>query len=496
MAEHFDVVIVGAGLSGIGAACHLKMLCPDRSFTILEGRPQIGGTWDLFRYPGIRSDSDMHTLGYSFKPWTHEKSIADGASILEYLHETVDEFDLTPHIRFGHHVEQAAWSSETATWTLHTERGDDDEAVDITCSMLLMCSGYYSYSHGYTPDFPHIERFEGRIVHPQQWPDDLDVAGQHVVVIGSGATAMTLVPAIADRAAHVTMLQRSPTYVVALPDRDVLANRLRRWLPDRLAYRITRRKNIALTQWFYERTRSKPEKVKQRLLKMVRERLGDDITTQHFTPSYHPWDQRLCVIPNGDLYGAIRSGSVSVVTDRIDSFTEHGIRLASGHELEADVVVTATGLRMVTLGEMSFEVDGEPVDFSKRFTYKGVAYSGVPNLISTFGYINASWTLRADLIAQFACRVLQHMRRTGTHQFTPRLRDSDLGMPERPWIADFTPGYMNRMMPMLPRQGDRAPWTNPQRYKADQRALLHDPIEDGVLQFTTPARTAVSAQTT
>jgi len=379
---------------------------------------------------------------------------------------------------------------------LHAERGDDDEAVEITCSMLLMCSGYYAYSHGYTPDFPHIERFEGRIVHPQQWPDDLDVAGQHVVVIGSGATAMTLVPAIADRAAHVTMLQRSPTYVVALPDRDVLANRLRRWLPDRLAYRITRRKNIALTQWFYERTRSKPEKVKQRLLKMVRERLGDEITTQHFTPSYHPWDQRLCVIPNGDLYGAIRSGSVSVVTDQIDTFTEHGIRLASGHELEADVVVTATGLRMVTLGEMTFEVDGEPVDFSKRFTYKGVAYSGVPNLISTFGYINASWTLRADLIAQFACRVLQHMRRTGTHQFTPRLRDSDLGMPERPWIADFTPGYMNRMMPMLPRQGDRAPWTNPQRYKADQRALLRDPMDDGVLQFTTRARTAVSAQTT
>ena len=495
MPEHFDVVIVGAGISGIGAACHLTMRCPDRSFTILEGRTQLGGTWDLFRYPGVRSDSDMHTLGYSFKPWKHEKSIADGASILEYLHETVDEYGIAPHIRFGHHVSNAAWSSETATWTVHGRQTGTDQPVLITCSVLLMCSGYYSYTHGFTPEFPGIDRFTGPIVHPQQWPRELDLSGQRVVVIGSGATAMTLVPAIADQAAHVTMLQRSPTYVVALPDRDALANRLRRWLPERVAYAITRRKNIAFTQFFYERTRTKPEKVKQRLLKMVRDALGDELTEQHFTPSYNPWDQRLCVIPNGDLYRAIGSGKASVVTGQIDTFTENGVRLDSGDEIEADLIVTATGLRMVTLGEMTFTVDGEPVDFSKTWTYKGVAYSDVPNLISMFGYINASWTLRADLIARYACRVLEHMRRTGTQMWTPRLRPSDADMPGRPWIADFTPGYMTRMMPMLPRQGDRPPWTNPQRYKADRQALLDDPVDDGVMQFST-ARTPVAAPTT
>jgi cation diffusion facilitator CzcD-associated flavoprotein CzcO len=482
--EHVDVVVVGAGISGIGAAYHLQTQSPDRSFLILEGRSDIGGTWDLFRYPGVRSDSDMHTLGYSFKPWTHETSIADGASILAYLRETVEEFDIGHHIRFGHHVDRADWSSDDARWTVTATRTDTGEVVTTTCSYLFMCSGYYSYRGGYTPEFPGRERFAGPIVHPQEWPDDLDVAGRRVVVIGSGATAMTLVPALATDAGHVTMLQRSPTYVVARPAHDAVANRLRRVLPERVAYAVTRWKNIVLGQWFYGQTRKQPEKIKRQLLDLTRRQLGDELVERHFTPSYHPWDQRLCLIPNGDLYDSITSGRASVATDEIETFTETGILLRSGDHLDADVIVTATGLQLVTVGEMEFTVDGAPVDFARTWTYKGLAYSDVPNMASSFGYINASWTLRSDMICGYVCRLLNHMRDTGTDVCVPRLRPTDRDMPQRPYIDDFSANYMRRVMPMLPRQGDRAPWINTQSYWADRKLIAKAPVDDGVMQFS------------
>jgi len=486
------VVIVGAGLSGIGAACHLRRECPDRSYVILEGRGDLGGTWDLFRYPGVRSDSDMHTLGYEFKPWTDEKSIADGPAILAYLRETASENDVERHIRYHHPVSGASWSSETARWTVRAGDAASGTQVELTCSFLFMNAGYYSYKAPYAAELPGIDRFEGTVVHPQFWPDDLDYRGKRVVVIGSGATAMTIVPAMASSAAHVTMLQRSPTYVVARPDRYKIANQLRKLLPDTVAYRLTRRKNIALLGYFYGQTRTKPEKTRKLLLGGVRKQLGDEITDAHFTPSYNPWDQRLCLLPNGDLYQSIRDGRASVVTDRIASFTPNAIVLESGAELEADIVVTATGLQLVTPGEMSFDVDGEQVDFSETFTYRGIAFSDVPNMASTFGYINASWTMRSDLVARFVCRLLNHMRATGTDQCTPRLRESDHDMPRRPCIDGFTPGYMQRVMPSMPKQGDRAPWLNPQRFKADREALLKAPLDDGVLRFTrAPQRIAV-----
>lgn len=481
--EHLDVIVVGAGISGIGAAYHLRHQCPDRTFLLLEGRDDIGGTWDLFRYPGVRSDSDMHTLGYSFKPWQHEKAIADGPSIMAYLRETVAEHDLERHIRFGHHVERAEWSTDDARWTLTATRTGTGETVQYTCTFLFMCSGYYSYKGGYPAELPGIERFEGRVVHPQEWPEDLDYAGRRVVVIGSGATAMTLVPAMAADAGHVTMLQRSPTYVVARPDRDAIANALRKVLPDPVAYRITRAKNIALGRFFYGQTRTKPAKVRRRLLDMVREELGDEMVEQHFTPRYDPWDQRLCLIPNGDLYEAIRSGKASVVTDHIETFTPTGIGLQSGEHLDADIVVTATGLQLVTLGEMDFFVDGEPVDFSRTFTYKGIAYSDVPNLASSFGYVNASWTLRSDLVCGWVCRVLNHLRDTGTDIVVPRLRESDRGMAQRPWIDGFSAGYIQRMLPLLPKQGDRDPWIAHQDYRLEQRTIGKAPITDDVLHF-------------
>ena len=479
-----DVVVVGAGISGIGAAYHLTHQCPDRSFVILEGRADIGGTWDLFKYPGIRSDSDMHTLGYSFKPWKHEKAIADGPSIMEYLRETVAAFDLEQYIRFNTHVDSAEWSSVDARWTINARDTSTGQPVTYTCSFLFMCSGYYSYKGGYRPDFPGEERFGGTFVHPQQWPDDLDYAGKKVVVIGSGATAMTLVPAMArSGAGHVTMLQRSPTYVVSRPAKDAIANGLRKVLPDELAYKITRRKNIAMGQFFYKQTRTKPEKVKKQLLDMSRKQLGDEVVDQHFTPSYNPWDQRLCLIPDGDLYETINDGSVSVVTDTIETFDETGIQLTSGEHLDADIVVTATGLQLVTLGEMDFTVDGEPVDFSQTITYKGVAYSGVPNLASTFGYVNASWTLRADIVCGWVCRVLNYMRATGTDVAVPRLRPQDADMTLRPWIDDFSAGYIQRMVPMLPKQGDREPWVALQNYKGDIGLIVESPIADDALHF-------------
>lgn len=483
--EHVDVVVVGAGISGIGAAYFLQRECPDRSFVILEGRGDIGGTWDLFRYPGVRSDSDVHTLGYSFKPWTSDKAIADGPSIMAYLRETIDQYGIAAKIRFNHTLQTASWDSTTARWTLRGGCGGPGDSFELTCNFLFMCSGYYSYAQGHTPEFAGRADFGGVIVHPQQWPDDLDYRDRRVAVIGSGATAMTVVPAMSADAAHVTMIQRSPTYVVAMPDRDVIANKLRRILPARAAYAITRYKNIRFQQLVYRRTRTKPEKVKRLLLGRVRKALGPgyDID-RHFTPRYNPWDQRLCLIPNGDLFDSINDGKVTVVTEEIDRFTPNGIRLANGEEVPADIIVTATGLELVTLGEVSFAVDGQPVDFAATWTYKGLAYSGVPNLVSTFGYINASWTLRADLTCRFVCRLLNHMRATGTDTCTPSLRPGDGGMPARPWIEGFSAGYLARVIHRLPSQGDRDPWVNTQNYARDKRLLLKDPLSDGVMQFT------------
>jgi len=483
--EHVDVVVVGAGLSGIGAGYHLQTMSPDRSYVILEGRESLGGTWDLFKYPGVRSDSDMHTLGFSFKPWTEAKSIADGPSILKYLKQTVSQFGIDKHIRYGQLVAKAQWSTDDAQWTVTSTNKATGATNTYTCSFLFMCSGYYSYKKGHTPEFTGRERFKGTIVHPQEWPTDLDYAGKRVVVIGSGATAVTIVPSMADKAQHVTMLQRSPTYMVSRPDHDVLANRMRKVLPPKMAYNLTRFKNTWRQQLVYNKTRTDPNKVKQLLLGGIQLELGADYDiAKHFTPNYNPWDQRLCLVPNGDFFRAMREGKASVVTDHIASFTETGIQLASGEHLEADIIVTATGLELVTLGEMDFFVDGNQVDFAKTWTYKGFAYSDIPNLASTFGYINASWTLRSDLTAEYVCRLLNHMRKKGVVQCTPRLREQDRNMNERPWIDGFSSGYMQRMMHRMPRQGDHEPWINPQNYRRDKKMFKHSPIDDGVMQFT------------
>ena len=483
--EHVDVVVVGAGLSGIGAGYHLQTISPDRSYVILEGRDSLGGTWDLFKYPGIRSDSDMHTLGFSFKPWTEAKSIADGPSILQYLKQTVAQFGIDKHIRYGQLVTKAQWSTDDALWTVTSTNKATGASNTITCSFLFMCSGYYSYKKGHTPEFAGREKFMGLVIHPQEWPTDLDYAGKRVVVIGSGATAVTIVPSMADKAAHVTMLQRSPTYMVSRPDHDVLANRLRKVLPPKMAYNLTRFKNTWRQQLVYNKTRTDPNKVKQLLLGGIQLELGADYDiAKHFTPNYNPWDQRLCLVPNGDFFKSMREGKASVVTDHITSFTETGIQLASGEHLDADIIITATGLELVTLGEMDFFVDGNQVDFAKTWTYKGFAYSDIPNLASTFGYINASWTLRSDLTAEYVCRLLNHMRKKGVAQCTPRLREQDRSMKERPWIDGFSSGYMQRMMHRMPRQGDHEPWINPQNYRRDKKMFKHSPIDDGVMQFS------------
>lgn len=485
VSEHVDVVVVGAGLSGIGAGYHLQTMCSDRSYIILEGRDDLGGTWDLFRYPGVRSDSDMHTLGFSFKPWTAAKSIADGPSILQYLRDTTKQYAIDQHIRFKQLVTKAEWSSAEARWTVTAAHKESGVITVVTCNFLFMCSGYYSYKKGHQPEFPGRSRFAGTVIHPQAWPKNLDYANKQVVVIGSGATAVTIVPSMALTAAHVTMLQRSPTYVVARPDHDPIADKLRKVLPAQLAYNLTRFKNTTMQQLVYKRTRTDPEMVKTKLLDGVRAYLGPNYDVdKHFTPSYNPWDQRLCLVPNGDLFTAINSGKASVVTDTIESFTETGIQLSSGEHLDADIIITATGLELVTLGEMDFIVDGAPVDFAKTWTYKGFAYSGIPNMASSFGYINASWTLRSDLTSSYVCRLLNHMRKTKTDMCAPTLRPEDAAMPERPWIDGFSSGYMQRVMHKFPRQGDKEPWVNPQNYKRDKKMFKHSPLDDGAMVFT------------
>jgi monooxygenase len=490
-AEHFDVLIVGAGLSGIGAAHHLQRRCPQKSYAILEGRDAIGGTWDLFRYPGIRSDSDMYTMGYSFRPWTNPKAIADGPSILGYIRDTAQDAGIDRHIRFHHWVARAEWSSDDARWTVEAVHkpplgGAAEETVRFTCNFLFMCSGYYRYAAGYTPQFAGTEDFRGRIVHPQKWPADLDCAGKRIVVIGSGATAVTLVPELAKTAAHVTMLQRSPTYIVSRPEQDAVANWLRRHLPAKAAYAITRWRLVLLGMWFYRLCKTKPGQIRALIEKGVRAELGPDYdVAAHFTPRYNPWDQRLCLVPDADLFRAIKSGRASIVTDGIDRFTANGLKLQSGQELEADIIVTATGLVLELLGGMEVRVDGETIDFSQTLNYRGTMYSGVPNLASAFGYTNASWTLKCDLTCEYVCRLLNTMDRVGVCQATPRNRDP--AMPTEPWL-DFSSGYVQRSIARFPKQGARPPWKLYQNYALDILSLRYGRMNDGVLEFSNPAK--------
>jgi monooxygenase len=485
--NHFDVLIVGGGLSGIGAACSLKTNCPSKSYAILEARACIGGTWDLFRYPGIRSDSDMFTLGYSFRPWVEGKAIADGHSILKYINDTAKDYGIDKNIRFNHSVKRASWSSKNAQWTVEAEQGPDHQCVRFTCNFLFVCSGYYSYVEGYTPVFPGIERFTGTVVHPQKWPEHLDYAGKRVVVIGSGATAVTLVPAMAKTAAGVTMLQRSPTYVVARPEQDAMANFLRRHLPSQVAYNLVRWRNILFGMYFYRLSRRSPERIKKWIAKGVKQALGPDYDIgKHFTPRYNPWDQRMCLVPDGDLFEAIKKGNASVVTDEIETITETGIKLRSGAALEADIIVTATGLNLVALGEIQISVDGRHVDPAKTLNYKGTMYGGIPNLASTFGYTNASWTLKAELTCDYICRVLNHMDRKGCQVCVPQ--NDDPSVTEEPWL-NLTSGYIQRVADKLPKQGSKVPWKLHQNYVKDVMTLKFGALDDGIIRFLNPAPT-------
>ena len=466
----FDVLIVGAGLSGIGAAVHLQQNCPNETYAILEGRDAIGGTWDLFRYPGIRSDSDMYTLGYRFKPWKSAKAIANGPSIRSYIRETATEHGINQHIRFGHKVTTAAWDSETARWTVTTNMST------LTCRFLYMCSGYYNYGQGHRPTWEGEAEFKGQIIHPQFWPESLDYKGKRVVVIGSGATAVTLVPAMADTAAHVTMLQRSPTWMVSRPGSDAIANALKAILPAQMAYDIVRWKNVTLGQYFYKQTRSNPGKVRELLLKRLAKLLPADYDLEtHFTPGYNPWDQRLCLVPDADLFNAITAGKAEIVTDQIAKLEAGGIRLHNGKLLEADIIVTATGLKLEALGGMTVTVDGETRRTADALAYKGMMFSGIPNLAQSFGYINASWTLRSDLIADYVCRLLKHMRKTGVDIATPTPA-ADV-VPER-LAMDLQSGYVQRGADALPRSGNRAPWMVTADYKYDRKELMEGPVTD------------------
>ena len=483
MTEHLDVLIVGAGLSGIGAAHHIQDAFPRKTYAILEARDAIGGTWDLFRYPGVRSDSDMHTLGYRFRPWTQAKAIADGPSILEYVRDTAADAGIDKHIRYNHRVTRISWSSDAGRWTVEAEHGD--EVVTYTCNFLLCCSGYYRYDEGYTPEFAGLDRFGGQFIHPQHWPDDLDYAGKRVVVIGSGATAVTLVPAMAEQAAHVTMLQRSPTYILTIPGEDVIANGLRRLVGGRRAYTVTRWKNVLVSTLIYQLSRRRPGTIRKWIREMTIKQLpaGYDVDT-HFKPTYNPWDQRLCLVPDGDLFRVIRNGQASVATGHIETFTERGVRLTSGEELEADIIVTATGLQLLAFGGAEIAVDGRDVALPDTMAYKGMMLSGVPNFAFTIGYTNASWTLKADLVSEFVCRVLAHMDAHGVDVCVPV--NDDPSVTELP-LLDFASGYVQRSIDQFPRSGSRQPWRLGMSYAHDVVTLRHRRLDDGSLRFSRAA---------
>jgi monooxygenase len=480
--ETIDVLIVGAGISGIGAAVHLQQRCPNKTFAVVERRAQIGGTWDLFRYPGVRSDSDMYTLGFRFKPWTHEKAIADGPTILSYLDETVSEHGLKSKIRFDHHVLRSTWSSDTARWTVELATGPDRTPVVIEASFLFMCGGYYNYDEGYTPEFEGRSEYNGTVVHPQHWPKDLDYRGKQVVVIGSGATAVTIVPAMAEQgAAKVTMLQRSPTYMASRPSTDAIANRARKVLPAKVAYGAIRWRNIAMGSFFFNLARKRPEKVAGKLLEAVQKELGPNYDMAHFTPKYNPWDQRLCLVPDSDMFKAIKGGKAEVVTGTIDRFTPGGVRLSSGEELAADIIVTATGLNLQMLAGMEVIVDGAKIDVGDTVLHKGIMFSGIPNLAMWFGYTNASWTLKADLTSEYMCRMLQHMDASGQRVVTPVFSSASS---ERETFVDFSSGYFQRSQHLLPKQGRALPWKLNQNYFKDVKLLRRGAIADEGLTFS------------
>ena len=475
--EFFDVVIVGAGLSGIGAGCHLKDKCPDRTFVILEGRSNMGGTWDLFRYPGIRSDSDMYTLSYSFKPWDSEELIPSGESILNYIKEAAKEYNIEDHIRTHHKVCKAEWEDRESLWKVTVENH-----TTFYCKFLYMCSGYYRYDKGYEPTFKGSELFKGPLVHAQNWPSDLEIEGKKIVVIGSGATAVTLVPELSKKAKEVIMLQRSPTYIASWPGKDWFANILRTFLPARFVSFIIKTKYNLFQQFIYSFAQKSPDKAKEFLLKRVRKEVGPNVDVEkHFMPNYEPWDQRLCLAKDGDFFKVLKERKASIVTDHIDSFVEDGILLKSGEKIQTDIIIKATGLELLALGGIKFSVNGENIDFSKRYTYKGAGISDVPNFLTVFGYVNASWTLRADLISTYLCRLLNTLKSKGIKKCTPRLEEKDLI--SSPFIEGFTPGFFERSLHFFPKQGHKKPWVNPQNYKLDKEMFLSDPIEDGVMVF-------------
>ena len=490
MPEHHDVIIIGAGISGLGAACHLQRECPQKDWIILEARDSIGGTWDLFHYPGIRSDSDLYTYGYDFKPW-HGPSIASGSEILHYLHEVVEENVLEPHIRFGHRVSNAAWTTEDACWSVEA-RDKRGEIRTYTSNFLFMCQGYFNHHSGYRPTFPNEEDFKGPIIHPQQWPNDLDYEGKKMVVIGSGATAATIVPAVVDQVDHVVQLQRSPSYYLPVEtgvEDDTIKDLRTLDVPNAWIHEIKRRKALREGRIFTERALGEPDVVRQELLDMARPFLPEDFDVgTHLTPHYDPWKERLCLLPDGDWLKAIASNKASVVTGDIDSFVDDGILLKSGQTLNADIIVCATGIELCGLGNIAFQIDGQPVSIPDSLTYKGIMISDIPNLAWIFGYIRSSWTLRSDLIGHFVCRLLNYMDSKGVQQCTPYLRPEDRAMATKPFIddADFAPGYMRRGLGRLPRQGDREPWINCQNYYEEQKTLPEASFDDGVLHFDNP----------
>jgi len=476
---HKDIIVVGAGISGIAAAYNLQKSCPNKSFAILEGRSALGGTWDLFKYPGIRSDSDMHTLGFRFKPWIHKKSIADASSILEYLNETVDEYGIRDKIVFNQKVTAANWLSEKSLWELNVM--NEGQSISMTCNFLFLCGGYYSYDKPYMPKFPEQDRFEGQVIHPQFWDESLDYSDKKVIVIGSGATAVTLVPAIAKNAAHVTMLQRSPSYVVSAPGEDSWSQALNKIFPIRLTYFLIRWKNIFRTSLGFYLSRKYPERVKDRLINLVQEELGNDYDVEkHFTPRYNPWDQRMCLVPDSDLFNSIKCGKASVVTDHIEHFTERGILVKSGEHLEADIIVTATGIELNALNDIEVSVNNEKVEPHNRLSYKGMMLSGVPNLAFSFGYVNASWTLRADLTCEYVCRLLNRMDKLGVNTCIPQ--EDPTAIVDDEYI-DFSSGYVQRALDRLPKQGKKAPWRNYQNYLKDIFLVRIFSIKDSTLKF-------------
>jgi len=492
METDFDVLIIGAGLSGISMACHLKTQCPGKRVALLERRKAIGGTWDLFRYPGVRSDSDMFTFGYRFRPWNELKVLADGESIRRYVEDTAREFGIDQDIRFGIKTTEAHWSSKHKRWTIATIDESSGEPRTFTCNYLVNCTGYYNHDQGHLPSFPGIERFQGQCVHPQHWPEALDYRGKRVVVIGSGATAVTLVPAMAPDTAHITMLQRSPSYVFSVPAYDKISAVLQRFLPQRWVYGLARRRNLLLQRLIYKLSKRWPDRMRSLLLGGVRKHVGEGFDMSHFSPNYKPWDERLCAVPDADLFKVLRQGKASIVTDHIDTFTEHGIRLKSGQELQADIVVTATGLQLQSFGGMTLRVDGQPCAINERMTYKGVLLQDVPNVAWLFGYINAPWTVKVDMAAAYVCRLLNHMHDEGADVVTPRAPAEQLQ--DDTILGALRSGYMQRGQAMLPRQGRSLPWRVLHDVAKDRAMLLKDPVEDSALEFcgAAPARAALS----